>query len=173
MNLRFAYRFIAPAALVYCLCLLGCNNLYPALKTSAAAGANPGPSTQPPGLNTPDSNKVNPLALLPGSGPKQILDMAGLQQLGLIYMNASIDHPPKNVDDLDIKNTPKYYNAVKEGGVILYWNVNITQLPAGSSNTILGYVYDVPTKGGAVLMADGSARRMTVEEFNKTAKAGK
>jgi len=173
MTLRFTSGLIAPAALALGLCLPGCTQLIPG-KTSAPAvistQPNSGPGNPPPGFGPP-TNKVNPAGPFPIV--KATLDMAGLKELALIYMNASIDHPPRNVDDLDIKNTPKYYNAVAEGGVILYWNVNITQLPAGSSNTILGYVYDVPTKGGAVLMADGSARRMTVEEFNKAPKAGK
>jgi hypothetical protein len=174
MNLQHASLRIVPAALALCLCLPGCGvfarkavGTSPPVVQNATATDNVQPMPNP----APTPGKVNPVGPLPAA--KQTLDLLELKELGLAYLNVAFTgKPPKNVDDLDLKQTPKYYKAVADKGVILYWNVDPTRLPAGSSNTILGYVHDVPTKGGAVLMADGSARRMTVDEFNKTAKAG-
>ena len=41
----------------------------------------------------------------------------------------------------------------------------------GSSNTVLGYEKDVPEKGGAVAMGDGSVKTMTAEQFKAAPKA--
>jgi hypothetical protein len=52
----------------------------------------------------------------------------------------------------------------------VFWNVEVTKLPAGSPNTVLGYERDVPTSGGVVLMADMSPRVMTAAQFNTATK---
>ena len=50
-------------------------------------------------------------------------------------------------------------------------NSSIKNRPAGTAKTILAYEKDVPASGGLVLMAEGSVRSMTADEFKKTPKA--
>jgi hypothetical protein len=80
--------------------------------------------------------------------------------------------PPTGVSELE-----PYYEkdagitaAIKDGGYVVYWNVKILQLVNGTSNTVLAYEKDAPTKGGVVAFADGSVRPLTAEEFAKAAK---
>lgn len=61
--------------------------------------------------------------------------------------------------------------AVAAGEYVFYWNVKITSLTAGATNTVLGYEKKVPTSGGLVLMADGTVKEMTAQEFASAPKA--
>ena len=59
---------------------------------------------------------------------------------------------------------------LQAAGYKVYWGTPVANLPAGSSNTILIHPADAATKGGLVGYADGSARQVTAEAFNKAAK---
>ncbi len=97
-----------------------------------------------------------------------------LKQLVLAY-HSHLDatkKPPSKIDDLAPyleKNSP-VLAAAKDGSLVIYLNVEIFKLTAGTSNTILGYEKDAPTKGGLVAMADGSVKPMTADEFKKATK---
>jgi hypothetical protein len=76
--------------------------------------------------------------------------------------------PPKQISDLVTKefeiSCPEGWRALKDGKYIGVYGVAGTD-----SSTLQAYAKDVPTQGGQVLMADGTIRTMTAEEF-KTAK---
>jgi len=82
---------------------------------------------------------------------------------------------PKSADDLKqyLEGKVQLVKDVNDGVYVLFMNVQFAQLTGGTSNTILGYVHDVPTKGGVVLFADRSVRQMNVAEFQAAPKAGK
>ena len=47
------------------------------------------------------------------------------------------------------------------------FGVTLTDMKDGTSNTVLAYEKDVPTKGGAALMGDGSVKKLSADEFKK------
>jgi hypothetical protein len=109
-----------------------------------------------------------------GGGVQKARTENDLKQLVLAY-HSHLDatkKPPSKIDDLAPyleKNSP-VIGAVKDGSLVMYWNVDIFKLTAGTSNTILAYENDTPTKGGMVGMADGSIKTMTADDFKKAAK---
>ncbi len=56
--------------------------------------------------------------------------------------------------------------ALKQGKYVVVWGVN-----SKDSGTVLAYEKDAPTKGGAVLMADGTVKDMTADELNAAKKS--
>jgi hypothetical protein len=100
-----------------------------------------------------------------------------LRQIGLAYHNCleTNKKPPAKVEDLEpfYEKNAKITAALKDGTYVFYYNVKLTDMTNGTSNTILGYEKDAPTKGGVVLFGDGSVKPLTADEFAKTAKAGK
>jgi hypothetical protein len=96
-----------------------------------------------------------------------------LKQLGLTYHNyyetnhkgpATLDDFIKFAQQADPGATPVIAN-LQSGMYVIYLGVDISKLPDGSGNTVLGYEANVPMAGGPVLMADGSTRDMTAAEF--------
>jgi hypothetical protein len=97
-----------------------------------------------------------------------------LKEIGLSYLNhASSGRSPSRLEDMtDLKrDAPRIYQAIADGQYVVFWNANLNT-PAGTSNTILGYVKGAPTQGGVVLFLDGSVRNITAQEFQTFAKAG-
>jgi hypothetical protein len=96
-----------------------------------------------------------------------------LNQLARMYhdFHESKSKGPANTQELIqfVKNDPAATALATQTGpggkYVLYWNVRITTLTAGSAATVLGYEASVPASGGMVLMADGSTRTMTAAEF--------
>jgi hypothetical protein len=163
MTLNRVGGIMVPLVLILGVCATGCF-----LVNKKAAQANSSAPEQAP--TTP---KVNPLGPLPGAAA--VIDEIQLREVGRCYQIAADTNlrPPASLDDLGLKQAaPKLHQAIADGRIIVYWKANATNAPAGTSNTILAYDADVPTKGGAVVMLDGSARKMTAEQFKDTAKAG-
>ena len=52
----------------------------------------------------------------------------------------------------------------------MFYGVDLRQLP-DPGQKVLAYEKDVPQKGGAVVMADGTVKAMTPEEFQAAPKA--
>jgi hypothetical protein len=52
----------------------------------------------------------------------------------------------------------------------VYLDVDVPNLPAGPSGTVLGYEPKTPAEGGQVLMADGNVKDMTAAEFQAATK---
>jgi hypothetical protein len=91
---------------------------------------------------------------------------AELNQLYECYQHhiKSEQKPPAKQGDLLKKQYEGVYpaaiDAVKKGKYAVVWNVNDK-----GSGTVLAYEKDAPTQGGRVLMADGSVRTMSADEF--------
>jgi len=124
-------------------------------------------------------------ALLACAGPLQKVRQAAqrakqqndLKQIGIEYLNygATNGKSPATLDEFltffDKSLGPNPISAdLRSGKYIIYLDVKLKNLPKGTQNTVLGYESTVPTAGGPVLMADGSAQAMTAEEFNAAAK---
>jgi prepilin-type processing-associated H-X9-DG protein len=94
-----------------------------------------------------------------------------LKQIGLAYHNYLDDNKqgPSRTEDLQkyLQDAPATYQALLNGQYVVVWGKTIQSMSAGAgtSNTVLGYEADAPTKGGNVLMGDGSVRYMTVQAF--------
>ncbi len=51
----------------------------------------------------------------------------------------------------------------------MYWGVGLSD-SAEAASTVLAYQKDVPEQGGEVLMQNGTAKKMTADEFKAAAK---
>src|SRR5262249_15435343 len=86
---------------------------------------------------------------------------------------ADMNKGPSRTEDMQkyLQDDPTTYPALLNGQYVVLWGATLQSMTAGTSNTVLGYEADVPTKGGQVLMGDGSVRTMTVQEFQAAPKA--
>jgi hypothetical protein len=134
------------------------------------AGAPPAAEVKPP----VEAPKPAPAA---GDAADRTKKTNDLKQIGLAYHNCvgANNKPPARVEDLEpfYEKDAKITAALKDGTYVFFYNVKPTDMTQGTSNTILGYEKDAPTKGGVVLFGDASVKVLTAEEFAKTAKAGK
>jgi len=100
-----------------------------------------------------------------------------LKQIGLAYHNYhdATNKGPANAKDLApyFENSKRLLDHLESKRIVFFYNVRLTQMTEGTSNTILAYEKDVPSKGGLVLLGDGSVRKVTADEFKKAPKAGK
>ena len=139
----------------------------------------PRPEVEPAAPPAPaGGNTKSPEGGGASGGTRTKLDEAKItndfRQLGLAY-HSCLDankRPPAKVEDLApfYENNAALTAKIKDGSYILFWNVDVTKLANGASNTILGYEKDAPTKGGVVAFADGRAAVVTAEEFAKAAR---
>ena len=117
--------------------------------------------------------------VLAGGGRAADVTTNDLKQIGLAYHRLQRRHQqaPAKAEDLVpyFENSKKLLDHLKSGRIVFLYNVRLVQIAnmGGTSNVVLAYVKDAPTKGGLVLMADGSVRKMTADEFKKATKAGK
>jgi hypothetical protein len=98
-----------------------------------------------------------------------------LKLVGLAYHNYqdTNNKPPAAVGDLMplLASEHDAAQALQSGEFVVLWGAKVPQdFPQGTSLTVLGYDKDVPTKGGLVLMGDGSVQNMTLAEFNAAPK---
>jgi hypothetical protein len=100
-----------------------------------------------------------------------------LKQIGLAYHNHldATNKAPAKAEDLApyFENDKRLLGFLKNEDIVFFYNVTLVQMTAGTSNTILAYVKDVPDKGGLVLMGDASVKKVSADEFKKATKAGK
>jgi hypothetical protein len=139
-------------------------------RRAAAPSTTAPPTTSPAPVMPSGGGGVG--AMLPSVGRQT--GLVDLQQLGQYYLAyATAGQSPKRLEELgDLKrDLPKVYQAIQDGQYVVFWNANLNA-PAGSSNTILAYVKDTPTRGGVTLFLDGSVRNITAQEFQTAAKAG-
>lgn len=95
------------------------------------------------------------------------------KNIGVAFLGSPPNAPPRSVDDIARDIPGRAVTAIKDGTFIIFWGANPNLAPAGASRTILGYVKDVPEKGGVVLLLDGTTPTITAQEFKAMAKAGK
>jgi hypothetical protein len=100
-----------------------------------------------------------------------------LKQIGLAYhnYNDANQKAPLKADDLGpyVENNKKLLDALKGGDYVFIYGVTPLQMTQGTSNTVLGYEKDTPTKGGYALYGDASVKKMTADEFKKAILAKK
>src|SRR5262245_1790713 len=100
-----------------------------------------------------------------------------LKQIGLAYHNHISDttKAPQKAEDLApyFDNSKRLLDFLKTKQIEFFYGVGIAQMTEGTSNTILAYEKDAPTKGGQCLFGDGSVKKLSAEEFKKAPKAGK
>ena len=110
-------------------------------------------------------------ALLVLAGRAQAQDrrlVNDLKQIGLAYHNyfEANRKGPAKAEDLApyLENDQRLVNLLKNDVVFAY-NVGILDMKDGTSNTVLAYPKDVPTKGGPALYGDGSVKKLTADQF--------
>lgn len=146
--------------------------LPPGCKKAAPTTAPPAPAAGSPSVMPSGGGGGGVGAILPSVGRNT--GLVDLQNIGKYYLaDATLGMPPTRLEDMrELKrDAPKVYQAIQDGQYVVLWNAKLNT-PAGTSNTILAYVKDAPTKGGPVLFLDGSARNVTPQEFQTFAKAG-
>jgi hypothetical protein len=76
---------------------------------------------------------------------------------------------PAKLDELaDLKREmPQVYQAIRDGAYVVSWGV------PHSTEAIVAYERDAPSKGGVVLTGDGSVRVLSADAFQAAAKGGK
>jgi hypothetical protein len=150
------------------------------LNLNAVSKLVPRPDDQPElkaQASPPPTTKQAPTA--PPAAPAPALDRRvmtnDLKAIVLAYHNCldATRKPPGKPDDLApyLKDDPKVLNALRAGQYVVLWNSTIQGMVNGTSNTILAYEKDAPTKGGVVAMADGVVKTMTAQEFQAAPKA--
>jgi prepilin-type processing-associated H-X9-DG protein len=99
--------------------------------------------------------------------------MNSLKQVGLAYHNFCDSNPgkaPQQAADLMplTGGDPGANAALTDGSLVFIYGASvrdITESKAGTGSTVLAYDAGTPQNGGIVLMADGSVRQVTAQEF--------
>ena len=145
------------------LVLPGCK------KATVDTGAPPAANSN--GIQVPQGAGAAVQGVLPAVG--RVVKENELKQFQLLYFQQATESgPPANLEAMTglEREMPNLYKAIKDGDLIVYWGADPNRAPAGTSSTVLAYLKDVPTKGGVVLMFDGSASNMTAQAFQNAAK---
>jgi hypothetical protein len=136
----------------------------------------------------PAGGKVPPLEQKPpAEAPKKDQGGSGglpretkfndLKKIALAYHNpySAAGRGPNKVEELApfFENAKDLTERLKDGTYVFAWGADIKKMTNGTSNTVLAYEAEAPSKGGVVAMADGSVRAMTAQEFNAAAKPGR
>ncbi len=96
-----------------------------------------------------------------------------LKTVGLAYHHcvSETGSPPAKIADMNWCGCGAGALAakvIKDGLVVVVWNANVRT--SENSKHVLGYATSVPTAGGPVLMADGTVKTVTVDEFHQLPK---
>ncbi len=107
-----------------------------------------------------------------GGGGGDTKALNDLKEIGLAYheyhheQKKSLEQPL----DLAANLSPATAKKLGEGQYVVITKVDLNNA-FKTPNLVLGYEKDVPAKGGAVLMIDGTVRKMTAQEFQAAKKA--
>lgn len=69
-----------------------------------------------------------------------------------------------------LENLERLLQLLRSGDYVLIWDMKLPDHKngyKGAGDLVLGYIKNVPTKGGPVLMGDGKVVQMTADEFKK------
>src|SRR5262245_50933129 len=93
-----------------------------------------------------------------------------LKLLGLVYHNYINNNSksPAKLHDLKplMSDSPPIAQSLANGKYVFIYGVSLADMASGgTSNTIIGYEKDAPTKGGYVLFGDGAVRPISAKEF--------
>jgi hypothetical protein len=109
-------------------------------------------------------------------GGTESVEQLSIAQIGQIFRAYQKGQrpPPKELKDLlrMEQGYPAGIGSLKNKEVLVYWGAGLSDA-SGAASTVLAYHKDVPEKGGEVLMQDGTARKMTADEFKAATKAGR
>ncbi|PHS13768.1 MAG: hypothetical protein COA78_06675 [Blastopirellula sp.] len=116
-----------------------------------------------------------------GESKEDLLTKIDLQHIGLQYHNFIDIYKSVPTDEEHFLSYDDPYGfkegqqvckaALDSGNYVVLWSYDVRLDLKNNSQVILGYQKDVPEKGGYVLFADGSAKKLTKEEFTGTSKA--
>lgn len=157
-------RWATPLALA--LFMTGCGKSGSDNKVDTAPpGPPPGPVAAPQGG-----------PLIPRPDLKMKSQLGNLRNIGLAYRNASLLGPVKDKETLKqfLEGGDKFFICPRDDQPYeIVYRVNLSNLPQGSSNTLLAWEATPDNKGGRnVLMADCSTvKYMAADEFDRTPKA--
>jgi hypothetical protein len=118
------------------------------------------------------------LLILAGGAPADERVTANdLKQIGLAYhaYHDANNKGPANAEQLApyFENSKKLLDHLKTKRIEFFYNVRLAEMTEGSSQTVLAYEKDTPTKGGFALYGDGSVRKLSADEFKKAILAKK
>ena len=106
------------------------------------------------------------------AGPESVAQLS-IGQVGQIFHRLSEGAKATAQGLNDLQSLQRMYPAavesIKSKDVLIYWGVGLSDGPEAAS-TVLAYHKDVPENGGEVLMQDGTAKKMTAEEFKAAPK---
>lgn len=82
--------------------------------------------------------------------------------------------PPSKLEDLKTQRTlySRGYAAIQHGNIVVAWGTDLAKVESPEA-TVLAYEKQTPTDGGSVLMADGTIKTMTPQEFQAAPKGKK
>jgi hypothetical protein len=178
------WRLLRAAGLVFLSVVLavsgGCKK---AVTSAASSGGDMGTSGDRPKDTSKDTGRQVGKSRETGksrilSGGDRAKRQNDLRQIGFAYHSyndATNGKSPAKPEDLApyFENDAKLLAALKDKEIIFVFNgPTLTQMTAGASNTIIAYEGQTPKEGGYVLMADGTPKMMSADEFNKTPLAG-
>jgi hypothetical protein len=105
----------------------------------------------------------------PAAPPTKNIVLGQIHDMYSHYIKSQQKAPSK-LSDLANKRyegiSPTAVAALKKGEYVVVWGVN-----SKDSGTVLAYEKDAPTKGGPVLMADGTVKEMTADELKAAKKS--
>jgi hypothetical protein len=108
-------------------------------------------------------------------GGQDIPHRAALQQIWSMYRGGKQNQGrvPRGLDDFQQYKVmyPGGYQALQSGQCVVFYRVDLAHLP-DPGQKVLAYEKDAPHQGGSVLMADGTVRTMSADEFRAAPKAG-
>jgi hypothetical protein len=111
------------------------------------------------------------------AGPPPASTADALKEIAKVYEYLAHERqpPPSGLKDLEEYRDPALLNSwskLESGEIVLVWRAGYAKAGAAAKK-VLAYEKEAPTKGGAVLMQDGTVKEMTAAEFNAAPKAGR
>ena len=101
--------------------------------------------------------------------PRGEVELKEIQDIYQLFIK-NHQRPPTQMSDLASRQYEGIYpgavHSLKQGKYVVVWGVKDKD-----SGTVLAYEKDAPTKGGPVVMADGTVKTMTAEQLQAALKA--